>query len=152
MTIKIFLLTAIAITAASCQQTGKNQSAGETSADSSAQSNSDNPYNIELNKGEKWIVDAPMMQNIRKMEASVNAFDSSSPEAYKILAEQLQADIDALTTGCTMKGQGHDELHKWLLPYIDKVNAFAGAGSDAERQQILQTIKDAYTNFNQYFK
>ena len=152
MTIKIFLLTAIAITAASCQQTGKNQSAVTKTADSSAQSNSDNPYNIEPNKGEKWIVDAPMMQNIRKMEASINAFDSSSPEAYKTLAEQLQADIDALTTGCTMKGQGHDELHKWLLPYIDKANAFAGAASNPERQQILQTLKASFNNFNQYFK
>ena len=93
-----------------------------------------------------------MMQNIRKMEDAINAFDSSSPEAYKILAQQLQADIDALTTGCTMKGQGHDELHKWLLPYIDKANAFAGAGSDAERRQILQTLKASFNNFNQYFK
>jgi len=151
MSIKFILLTTLVVVSVSCRQTTQKQSK-ETASSDSAQTNAANPYQIALNNGEKWKVDAPMMQTIRKMEQAINTFDSSSTDSYKTLAMQLQADIETLTNGCTMKGQGHDELHKWLLPYIDKVNAFAGAGSDAERQQILQTIKDAYTNFNQYFK
>ena len=76
---------------------------------------------IELNNGEKWQVDANMLTHIRNMENDVVSFAKVEQKDYKSLSEKLQSNIDLLTSNCTMKGKAHDELHKWLLPYIDLV-------------------------------
>jgi hypothetical protein len=74
---------------------------------------------IELNNGEKWKVDANMITHIRNMENDINSFANVKQKDFKSIAEKLQSNIDLLTSNCTMKGKAHDELHKWLLPYID---------------------------------
>ena len=56
--------------------------------------------------------------------------------------------LDLLTSNCTMKGQAHDELHKWLLPYLDLVTDFS---KDKSAEQFAE-IQNAFTTFNQYFE
>ncbi len=71
---------------------------------------------IELNNGEKWKVDENMITHIRNMENDVSNFKGTTLTEYKTLSENLQKNVDLLTSNCTMKGKAHDELHKWLLP------------------------------------
>lgn len=47
-----------------------------------------------------------------------------------------------------MKGQAHDELHKWLLPYIELVDDF----SKDKSNENLAKIQESFTTFNQYFQ
>lgn len=51
-----------------------------------------------------------------------------------------------------MKGQAHDELHKWLLPYIDLVNLFSETKNKQELQAQLKKIQVSFLTFNQYFQ
>ena len=74
---------------------------------------------IELNKGEKWKVDAPRMVHIQKMENDAAVFQGETVEEYKALADSLNGNIKLLTSSCTMKGQAHNELHECLLTYIN---------------------------------
>lgn len=107
---------------------------------------------IELNNGEKWQVDANMLTHIRNMENDVVYFDKVSQKDYKLLAEKLQSNIDLLTSNCTMKGKAHDELHKWLLPYIDMVKELSEAKDETEAEKQFQNIQTSFTTFNQYFQ
>ncbi len=107
---------------------------------------------IELNNGEKWKVDANMITHIRNMENDVNSFAKVEQKDYKSLAEKLQANIDLLTTNCTMKGKAHDELHKWLLPYIDMVKEISEANDETEATKQFEKIQTTFTTFNQYFQ
>lgn len=107
---------------------------------------------IELNNGEKWLVDSNMMIHFRKMESDVAALSSPSQEAYQILAENLTITIDTLTSNCTMKGKAHDELHKWLLPFIDLVDEFGEASTAEESREKYNAIKSAFVAFNEYFQ
>lgn len=47
-----------------------------------------------------------------------------------------------------MKGEAHDELHKWLLPYIELVDHF----SKDKSNENLAKIQESFTTFNQYFQ
>lgn len=107
---------------------------------------------IELNNGEKWKVDANMITHIRNMENDVISFAKVEQKDYKSLSEKLQSNIDLLTSNCTMKGKAHDELHKWLLPYIDLVKELSEAKDETEAEKQFQNIQTSFTAFNQYFQ
>ncbi len=103
---------------------------------------------IQLNNGEKWKVDDNMMLHIRNMEKDVVHFDQEKSTNYSLLAEKLKTNIDILTSNCTMKGQAHDELHKWLVPYIELVDSFS---KEKSANQFTE-IQNSFKTFNQYFQ
>lgn len=107
---------------------------------------------IILNKGEKWKVDEKMMTYIRSMESDVAGFSKAKPEDYKALAEKLKKNIDLLTSNCTMEGEAHDELHKWLLPFIELVDEFSKAANGNEAEEKFRHIKHSFETFNMYFQ
>jgi len=107
---------------------------------------------IELNNGEKWKVDANMITHIRNMENDINHFANVEQKDFKSLAEKLQTNIDLLTSNCTMKGKAHDELHKWLLPYIDMVKELSEAKNETEASEQFKNIQTSFSTFNQYFQ
>ena len=51
-----------------------------------------------------------------------------------------------------MKGKAHDELHKWLLPYIDMVKELSEAKDETEAEKQFHNIQTSFTTFNQYFQ
>lgn len=103
---------------------------------------------IQLNDGEKWEVDDNMMRHIRNMEKDVVNSDKENSANYSLLAEKLKANIELLTSNCTMKGKAHDELHKWLVPFIELVDAFS---KDKSANQYTE-MKHSFLTFNQYFQ
>jgi hypothetical protein len=105
---------------------------------------------IVLNDGQKWKVVPDMLQIIRNMETDINAY--SDTMEFRTLSESLASNIDSLTSNCTMTGQAHDELHKWLLPYIDLVNKTKKAHTDEEQELKLGELKASFVTFNQYFE
>jgi hypothetical protein len=112
----------------------------------------DESEDIELNNGEKWQVDANMLTHIRNMGNDVVSFAKVEQKDYKSLSEKLQSNIDLLTSNCTIKGKAHDELHKWLLPYIDLVKELSEAKDETEATKQIENIQISFTTFNQYFQ
>ena len=113
---------------------------------------SDDVQTIELNNGEKWKVEGNMITHIRNMEIDINSFANVEQKDFKSLAEKLQSNIDLLTSNCTMEGKAHDELHKWLLPYIDIVKELSEAKDETEASKQFKNIQTSFTTFNQYFQ
>ncbi|MCG3165392.1 MAG: hypothetical protein POELPBGB_01155 [Bacteroidia bacterium] len=107
---------------------------------------------IELNNGEKWEVDDNMLVHIRNMENDVQEFATAGQKNYTVLSDKLQKNIDLLTSDCTMKGKAHDELHKWLLPYIDLVKELSETEDQTEAAKQFQNIQTSFITFNQYFQ
>jgi hypothetical protein len=136
----LIILTLFAFAQSGCQQ------------NSSTNSHNNGGTEIVLNKGETWVVVPEMMGIIQTMESDVNAFDGTNLEEHKVLATKLQDNINKLTSNCTMKGQGHDELHKWLLPFLDTVEAYNKATSAQEAQNTYNTIQASFSSVNNYFK
>lgn len=109
-------------------------------------------YGLKLNNGEKWKVDTNMMAHIRTMEKEIQAFSATSGSDYKNLAKKLKNGLNLLTSQCTMKGSAHDELHKWLLPYMDLVQALDKSKNPSERAGTLSQLQSSMRVFNRYFE
>jgi hypothetical protein len=107
---------------------------------------------IELNNGEKWVVVPEMMECLKVMENEINTFSDGESNDYKQLSDNLLLNIDKLTSNCTMEGKAHDELHKWLLPYIELVNETVEKEKLEEQEEMLLQLKDSFKIFNQYFQ
>ena len=149
--LKMLFFSAIAVLALSCnsgsKETEKN-SETPTEITTEAEHHHDEHEAIVLNNDEKWKVDDNMMAHIRNMEKDMMVFADNSDKNYKELASKLKTNLDLLTSNCTMKGQAHDELHKWLVPYMELVEDLEKEQSEAQ----FKAIQDSFQTFNQYFQ
>ena len=107
---------------------------------------------IVFNNGKKWKVVDHMMAHILKMNKDVSNFKGTTVKDYKNLSAKLITNINLLTANCTMTGQAHDELHKWLLPYIDLANDFTEVKTKKEAQEQFKKIQNSFKDLNIYFK
>ena len=150
---KTLSLIVISLFLFSCGNTSKEKSKEETET----VTHEEHQHNaeiqtIELNNGEKWNVDTNMITHIRNMENDIISFAKVEQKDYKSLSNKLQSNIDLLTSNCTMKGKAHDELHKWLLPYIDMVKELSEAKNETEASEQFKNIQTSFSTFNQYFQ
>ncbi|MBP6334529.1 MAG: hypothetical protein KA444_03580 [Bacteroidia bacterium] len=111
---------------------------------------------ISLNNGDKWVVDSGMITYIREMEKVIHELiilkDKMPMEEYAKTAIILEENVENLTNNCTMTGQSHDELHKWLLPYIEITERFSAARNPEEALAVLPELKTSFELFNKYFQ
>ena len=149
----IILILVISLFLFSCGNTSKEKPKEQTETVTHKEHQHDEESEIiELNNGEKWKVDANMLTHIRNMENDVVSYAKVEQKDYKSLGEKLQSNIDLLTSNCKMKGKAHDELHKWLLPYIDMVKELSEAKDETEAEKQFHNIQTSFTTFNQYFQ
>ncbi len=145
------LLALISVFIYSCGNSANNDSTAQvTTIAEEEHHHNDGP--IVLNEGEKWIVDEEMMVHVKNMDNDVNAFEAKSLNDFSVLAKKIENNIELLTSNCTMTGQAHDELHKWLLPFIDLSEAFSASKSAQEFTDNFLKIKTSFITFNTYFK
>lgn len=108
---------------------------------------------LELNHGRKWVVDKPMMGHIRHLAEAVRAQDQPrSATEHKALATLIQDDLGLLVTNCTMEGKAHDELHKWLMPFLGLSAEYARLTDATAQNQMLVEIERSLDLFDIYFE
>ena len=107
---------------------------------------------VVLNNGEKWIVVESMLIYIRNMEQAINEFEGKESEDYTALAKTIDENLVELTSSCTMEGQAHDELHKWLVPFISLSEEFDVATELKDQERIYNDFKASFVEFNTYFE
>ena len=107
---------------------------------------------LELNNGEKWTINAEMLPAIETSEKLISDFAADDKKDYKALAKKLKENNQLLISSCTMKGKSHDELHKWLHPYMALINELEDAENLDEASQVFGKIQQSFETFNQYFQ
>lgn len=135
-----------------CNNAAKDKSDNMTDNTTNNEHHHNESEVIVLNNGEKWQVDENMILHIRNMEKDVVSFTENKSKDYQNLADKLQTNIDLLTSNCTMKGKAHDELHKWLLPYINLVKELSETKDESSASKQFDKIKASFNTFNQYFQ
>ena len=109
-------------------------------------------YGIELDNGQKWKVNPEMMPPIQASIQAIKAFEGQELNSYKELAKILGDNNQTLISSCTMTGKSHDELHKWLHPYIGMVDELANAKDQKDAASVFKNIKGSFDLFDQYFE
>ncbi len=147
------LLGASVLTGCGNDQKTQQPSDTETHATSDA-AHSDEATNeaIELNQGEKWAVNEEMKPFIKESQNLVKEYNSAGSTDYKTLASQLKTQTTGLIKSCTMKGKSHDELHKWLHPYMEQVENLSKAEDEALAEQHLADIEKSFDIYHAHFE
>jgi ABC-type Zn2+ transport system substrate-binding protein/surface adhesin len=112
----------------------------------------DETETIQLNNGAKWKVEEKMLMYIRSVETSLNNFKTPSAENFKTLSSVIAENLTALTSNCTMEGQAHDELHKWLVPFLELSEKFENETDLENMKTIFEEMKNSFVTFNTYFE
>jgi hypothetical protein len=110
---------------------------------------------IVLDNGKKWVVVPEMMVFIKNIENAVAEFskkETASLEEYQNLSKLIAKNLEELTSNCTMTGQAHDELHKWLVPFLDLSAEFAETTNVKEAEIAYKKIEESFKEFVVYFE
>lgn len=109
------------------------------------------PHDLILNDNEKWVIDEGMRVNIDSIQHTLANFNGNDSIAYKNLSADLARQTKSVINSCTMKGQAHDELHKWLMPFIALRKTIEPAGDAMNNQEIIAELKGEIEVFHTYF-
>lgn len=107
---------------------------------------------IELNNGEKWVVNDEMKPFVGKGEELVNTYIQNRQSDYKTLAGQLKDQNSQLIKSCTMDGKSHEELHKWLHPHLKLVEKLEKLNDATEADELVNQLEKSYENYHNYFQ
>lgn len=108
---------------------------------------------LQLNDGKKWKVNEEMVPIIKNAESALENYSTSNStnDDYLALAEQLRMSNDQLMGACTMQGEAHEQLHHWLHPNMELINALTAGKSDQENKNLVAAIQHSYELYHQYF-
>lgn len=107
---------------------------------------------LSLNDGEKWIINDEMKPHVAAGEEVLKNYIDSESTDYAALAVQLKEKNAGLIGSCTMKGESHDELHKWLYPHIDLLGDLGNAESQEEADEVIDQLGHSFETFHEYFQ
>src|SRR5690606_22737518 len=107
---------------------------------------------LELNDGERWVVNEEMKPYLSKGEELLNTYMQASQADHKELASQLQEQNNLLIQSCTMTGKSHDELHKWLHPHMALLVDLGSAESKTNADKLISEINTSFETYHQHFQ
>jgi hypothetical protein len=110
------------------------------------------PHDLILIDNQKWVIDEGMRVSIDSIEMNMAAFNGSTLEEYTTLSGDLSHHTKSIISNCTMTGQAHDELHKWLLPFIDLRKSLDGIAELGEGEMIASELNHELIIFNDFFE
>lgn len=96
-----------------------------------------------LNNGDKWEVNEATYEATNNMCVMVDKFTGDD---YIGLGDSLMTQISYMLAHCDMKGEGHNNLHVWLIPTIEEVNLMQSGESEN-----LATIRSLLATYGDFF-
>lgn len=148
---KIIVLGAIVMFFWSCNTSSNKATTHDETGNQIIHHHDEGSEAIELNNGEKWVVNDEMKPFVLKGEELVNTYIQNGQSDYQILAEQLKDQNSQLIESCTMDGKSHDELHKWLYPHLKTVEELEKATDAATAEKIVLRLQHSYQQYHQHF-
>lgn len=107
---------------------------------------------IETDNGAKWEANSETNEGVKKMLNSIKTQTTSTLDDYHKLAELLNTDKNYVIKNCTMKGGSHDNLHVWLLPLMEKIEALSETKTVDDASKLKQSINENINEYNTYFQ
>ncbi|MBK7428292.1 MAG: hypothetical protein IPI60_15370 [Saprospiraceae bacterium] len=135
----------------SCGNTTDNKSEVKTEAHKEHNQDEQNET-IKLSNGEKWSVNEEMKPFIIEAESILTQYIECGNSDYNTLAKKLKEKNTGLIKSCTMQGESHDELHKWLHPHMELIESLSNATTTEEANEIIATLQASFSTYNQYFQ
>lgn len=107
---------------------------------------------IVLDGTEKWIANNETTLGVNQMLNLLENLDTSSEIDYAALGTDLKNEINVVIQECSMKGPSHDNLHVFLMPLIEKVDALKEPKTVEENKALVASIFYNLKAYDTYFK
>lgn len=107
---------------------------------------------IQLDQGEKWDANLETTQGVNQMAEIIENHSPKTVEEFQNLASKLNDKKNFIVKECTMKGPSHDNLHIFLHPLIEKIDALSSVKSADQGEDILASINENIKEYYNYFK
>jgi len=107
---------------------------------------------IKLDAGSKWQANMETTQGVDKMLDLIKSSDLKTLEDYHRLATKLNEEKNFVVKECTMKGASHDNLHVFLLPLIEKIEALSNTSTVSQATIITYRIEENLEGYYSYFQ
>jgi hypothetical protein len=146
----------LSISLLGCKETKKEEttSTEQTAAEHKEDLNGDQNIwmsQIQLDNGSKWNANIETTEGIQAMSSRIAEDESISIKHYKNLASDLNDIKNNIIKECTMEGESHDNLHVFLVPLADKIEALGEVNSVHEGAVITREIREHLEVYNNYF-
>jgi hypothetical protein len=112
----------------------------------SAHDSGEGAQGLQLNDGKKWVMDDHTRSMFATMVGRVEGWDAGG-EAAEELGGALENDLDALIQGCTMTGEAHTQLHRFLMDLIPAIEKLVAREGDQE----VRRVKELLAVYPRYF-
>lgn len=107
---------------------------------------------IVMNNGAKWEANAETNEGVQKMQNTIKLNAINALDDYHQLAIRLNDDKNNVIKNCSMTGASHDNLHIWLLPLIEKIEALSKAKTVEDAAKIKRSIEENINGYDAYFQ
>lgn len=148
---KIMLLGWVSFFFWGCQQQCDHSSTHQHSEEHADHHHHESTNGIVLQNGEKWQVNDEMKPFVLKGEEAVNLYVQEDGKNFNSLAKEVAEFNHQLIKSCTMDGQSHDELHKWLEPHLELVKDLEEEKDSIKASEIVLQLQNSYKQYHQYF-
>lgn len=118
--------------------------------DHSAHGNHD--HGLSLDNGKKWKADPETNRGMKRMDHLVDSFSQKETgAAYHNIKSNLEAELNRVFKECTMKGEAHHQLHKFLIP-IKKIFTGLEHSQLAVQKKSFHNLKMHLSIYPKYFE
>ena len=103
---------------------------------------------LTLNNGERWATNLETTMGVEKMFAiAKEEVETGRISSYSAMGQKLEIEMKDIFAKCTMTGEGHEQLHNFLLPMVKLFRELSDV-EDEDEAMILQ--KDILKQLNRY--
>jgi len=107
---------------------------------------------LQLNNGNLWEANLETTEGINNMKLLIKSFsERDNMEAYATVKQNLKKEFGTIIAKCTMTGEAHNQLHKYLVPMKDLFDGLAASDLDT-RKSSLNKINTHLEGYTKYFK
>lgn len=107
---------------------------------------------IQLDGTNKWVANQETTQGVRQMLTILENTAIGPEMNFNELATQLKSEVNVVIKECSMKGASHDNLHVFLMPLIDKVDAMQVETDMEKNKALFSSIYYNLEAYDTYFK
>ena len=107
---------------------------------------------IQLDGTQKWQANEETTQGVRNMLRIMENTDVGPEMDFKALGTKLKSEINVVIQKCSMKGASHDNLHVFLMPLIEKVDALQEENDIEKNKALVASIYYNLEAYDTYFK
>ena len=109
---------------------------------------------LQLNDGQKWETDLSTRKGMQTIDSLITAYDQRQAldsQAYKRLGGQLKSEMQTIHQECSMEGQGHKELHKFITKIHPHIQNLVD-GNIPKAQQSFEKLDPLMSQYQEHFQ